>query len=51
MTYEEFAKKQKEILDKAREYLKDCDLYNFNKIMDEFNLLADKYLEQRKGRK
>lgn len=51
MTYEEFAKKQKEILDKAGEYLKDCDLYNFNKIMDEFNLLADKYLEQRKGRK
>lgn len=51
MTYEEFAKKQKEILDKAGEYLKEFDLFNFNKKMDEFNLLADKYLEQRKGRK
>lgn len=51
MTYEEFAKKQKEILDKAGEYLKNYDLFNFNKIMDEFNLLADRYLEQRKGRK
>lgn len=51
MTYEELTKKQKEILDKAREYLKKFDLFNFNKKMDEFNSLADKYLEQRKGRK
>lgn len=51
MTYEEFAKKQKEILDEAGEYLKKFDLFNFNKKMDEFILLGDKYLEQRKGRK
>lgn len=51
MTYEEFAKKQKEILDKAEEYVKKFDLVNFNKKMDEFNLLENKYLEQRKERK
>lgn len=51
MTYKEFAKKQKEILDKAGEYLNKCDINNYIKKMDEYNVLVDKYLVQRKGRK
>lgn len=51
MTYEDFLKEQKKLLDEAREFLNDYDFDSFNKKMNEFNLLADKYLEQRKGRK
>ena len=49
MSYEDFVKEQEKLLCQARKFLNDCDFDSFNKKMDEYNLLADKYLEQRKG--
>ena len=49
MTYEEFSKRQKEILEKCRPLVKDLKLDEFNAKMNELIELQDKYLEEQKN--
>ncbi len=51
MTYEEFSKRQKEILEECRPLVKDLRLEEFNVKMNELIELQDKYLEEQKNRK
>lgn len=51
MTYEEFSKRQKEILEECRPLVKDLRLDEFNAKMNELIELQDKYLEEQKNRK
>lgn len=51
MTYEEFSKKQKQILEECRPLIKDLRLEEFNAKMNELIELQDKYLEERKAEK
>ncbi len=51
MTYEEFSKRQKEILEECRPLVKDLRLEEFNAKMNELIELQDKYLEEQKNRK
>ena len=51
MTYEEFSKRQKEILEECRPLVKDFRLDEFNAKMNELIELQDKYLEEQKNRK
>lgn len=50
MTYEEFSKKQKQILDECKPLVRDLQLEEFNKKMNELIKLQDKYLEERRRR-
>lgn len=51
ITYEEFSKKQKQILDECKPLVKELRLEEFNKKMDELIALQDAYLaEQREKR-
>lgn len=49
MTYEEFSKRQKEILEECRPLVKDLRLDEFNAKMNELIELQDKYLEEQKN--
>lgn len=49
MTYEEFSKRQKEILEECRPLVKDLKLDEFNAKMNELIELQDKYLEEQKN--
>lgn len=49
MTYEEFSKRQKEILEECRPLVKDLRLDEFNAKMNELIELQDKYLEKQKN--
>lgn len=49
MTYEEFSKRQKEILEECRPLVKDLRLNEFNAKMNELIKLQDKYLEEQKN--
>lgn len=49
MTYEEFSKRQKEILEDCRPLVKDLKLDEFNAKMNELIELQDKYLEEQKN--
>lgn len=49
MTYEEFSKRQKEILEECRPLVKDLRLNEFNAKMNELIELQDKYLEEQKN--
>lgn len=51
MSYEEFSKRQKEILEECRPLVKDLRLDEFNAKMNELIELQDKYLEEQKNRK
>lgn len=51
MTYEEFSKRQKEILEECRPLVKDLRLEEFNAKMNKLIELQDKYLEEQKNRK
>lgn len=51
MTYEEFSKRQKEILEECRPLVNDLRLDEFNAKMNELIELQDKYLEEQKNRK
>ena len=48
MSYEEFSKRQKEILEECRPLVKDLRLDEFNAKMNELIELQDKYLEEQK---
>ena len=50
MTYEEFSKRQKEILEECRPLVKDLRLDEFNAKMNELIELQDKYLEEQKNK-
>lgn len=49
MTYEEFSKRQKEILEECRPLVKDLRLDEFNAKMNELIELQDKFLEEQKN--
>lgn len=49
MTYEEFSKRQNEILEECRPLVKDLRLDEFNAKMNELIELQDKYLEEQKN--
>ena len=50
MTYEEFSKRQKEILEECKPLVRDLQLEEFNKKMNELIKLQDEYLEERRRR-
>ena len=50
MTYEEFSKKQKQILDECKLLVRDLQLEEFNKKMNELIKLQDEYLEEQRRR-
>ena len=50
MTYEDFSKKQKQILDECKPFVRDLQLEEFNKKMNELIKLQDEYLEERRRR-
>lgn len=50
MTYEEFSKKQKQILDECKPLVRDLQLEEFNKKMNELIKLQDEYLEEQRQR-
>lgn len=50
MTYEEFSAKQKQILDECKPLVRDLQLEEFNKKMNELIKLQDEYLEEQRRR-
>lgn len=50
MTYEEFSKKQKLILDECKPLVRDLKLEEFNEKMNELIKLQDEYLEEQRRR-
>ncbi len=48
MTYEEFSKKQKQILNECKPLVRDLQLEEFNQKMNELIKLQDEYLEERR---
>lgn len=50
MTYEEFSAKQKQILDECKSLVRDLQLEEFNKKMNELIKLQDEYLEEQRRR-
>lgn len=51
MSYEEFSKRQKEILEECKPLINDLRLEEFNIKMNELIDLQDKYLEEQKNKK
>jgi len=51
MTYEEFSKRQKQILDECKPLVRDLKLEEFNSKMNELVVLQDAYLQQQKKKR
>lgn len=47
MTYEEFEKEQKRLMDEASTLLKDFNIYEFNKKIDELDKWVSLYLKEK----
>lgn len=47
MAYEDFAKEQKRLMDEASKLLKDFNIYEFNKKIDELDKLVSLYLKEK----
>lgn len=46
MVYEDFVKEQKSLLDEASKLLKDFNIYEFNKKIDELDKLVSLFLKE-----
>lgn len=51
MTYDEFSKKQKQILDECKSLIKELKLEEFNEKMEELTALQDSYLVEQKEKR